>query len=204
MRLAINPTRMELIKLKKRTAVAKRGHKLLKEKRDGLMKKFMEIIKEAKTLRETIDQKLAKAFKTFLFATADMRPEVCEESLCYPSQKISLEVATENVMSVRIPRFKSKLEGDWLCYGLVSTPAQLDLSMRLFSEALEDMVKLAQIEHSASLLSQEAERTRRRVNALEYVLIPNLEETSKYITMKLEEQERSALSQLMRVKEVIR
>jgi len=203
MRLNVNPTRMELIKLKRRVVTAKRGHKLLKEKRDGLMKQFMAIIKEARTLRETIEKDLSGAFKAFVFASADMRPEVMQEALAYPSIKTTLEVDTQNVMSVNIPQFKMQKEGDFLSYGLASTSSDLDESLEIFSQVLEDMVKLAEIEHSARLLSEEIEKTRRRVNALEYVFIPNMEETIKYISAKLTEQERSAFATLMSLKDKI-
>ncbi|MFH1508814.1 MAG: V-type ATP synthase subunit D [bacterium] len=202
-KLNVNPTRMELLKLRKRVTTAKRGHKLLKEKRDGLMKKFMAIIREAKEAREQIEVGLADAFKKFLFASASMRSDVLTEALVLPSQKISLTTDTENVMSVEIPIFDIKQEGDFLSYGLINTASGLDNSLQKFSDNLSQMVKLAQIEHSALLLAQEIEKTRRRVNALEYVLIPNLEETVKYIEMKLAEQERANVANVMRVKELI-
>lgn len=203
MAITINPTRMELIRLKKRVKIAEQGHKLLKEKRDGLMKEFMAIIKQAKELRETIEKELSQAFKSFIFASANMRPEVVEESLAMPSKKISLEGTTKNVMSVNIPQFELKEEGDYICYSLTSTSSEIDVALEIFSQSLANMVNLAQIEHSARLLSYEIEKTRRRVNALEYVFIPEMQGTIKNITNKLDEQERSAFSALMRVKEVI-
>jgi len=199
----INPTRIELIRLKKRVKVAQQGHKLLKEKRDGLMKEFMAIIRQAQTLRQEVEQKLGQAFKSFIFASADMRPEVTEEALIMPSKKITLEVETKNVMSVNIPQFKFKSEGDHVCYSLASTSSEIDFALESFSASLDNIVNLAEIEHSARLLAQEIEKTRRRVNALEYVFIPQMQSTIKYITNKLDEQERSALTSLMRVKEKI-
>ncbi|MDZ7798568.1 MAG: V-type ATP synthase subunit D [Patescibacteria group bacterium] len=203
MRLNVNPTRMELIKLKKKVVTARRGHKLLKEKRDGLMKQFLTTIKKARKLRENIEKKLGSAFKAFIFASADMRPEVMAEALAYPAKETSLKVKTENVMSVNVPRFDYKAEGDFLSYSLATTSAELDASLETFSEVLEDMVKLAEIEHSAKLMAAEIEKTRRRVNALEYVFIPNMDETIKYITAKLNEQERSTITALMKVKDII-
>lgn len=203
MKLAVNPTRMELIKLKKKVVTARRGHKLLKEKRDGLMKEFLATIKEARTLRETIEKKLGTAFKSFIFASADMRPEVMAEALAYPAKQTSLAVTTKNVMSVNIPQFDYKAEGDFLSYSLASTSAELDSSLETFSDVLENMVKLAEIEHSAKLMAQEIEKTRRRVNALEYVFIPSMDESIKYITAKLNEQERSTIIGLMKVKDMI-
>lgn len=194
---------MELIKLKKKVITARRGHKLLKEKRDGLMKEFLSVIKQARELREKTEKKLSLAFKSFIFASADMRPEVMAESLAYPSKKTTLSVSTKNVMSVYTPLFDYKSEGDFVSYSLASTSAELDSSLETFSEVLEDMVKLAQIEHSAKLMASEIEKTRRRVNALEYVFIPNMDETIKYITAKLNEQERSTITALMKVKDII-
>ena len=199
--LNINPTRQELIKLKRKQKTAIRGHKLLKEKRDGLMKQFMSIIREAKELRKKIEEKLAHGFESFVFAAADMRPEVMEEALSMPAKKTTLKSETKNVMSVYVPQFEYKEEGDFLCYSLKSTPSDLDASLQNFNEILPDMIKLAQIEHSAKLLAEEIEKTRRRVNALEYVLIPNNEETIKYITAKLNEQERGTIITLMKIKD---
>src|SRR4030042_53344 len=209
-RLNINPTRMELLQLKKKLLTAKRGHKLLKEKRDGLMKEFLKIIKEAKALREKIDQELNLGFQDFIFASADMRPESMEEALCYPAQEIVLEAGTKNGMSVEIPVLKYYTKGtitgkenEFLCYSLATTSSGLDTSLKLFHQTLTDMIKLAEIEHGASLLATEIEKTRRRVNALEYVFIPNTQETIKYISSKLSEQERCSITALMRVKEII-
>jgi len=176
---------------------------LLKEKRDGLMKQFLSTIKEARTLREIIEEKLGMAFKSFIFASADMRPEVMQEALLYTSKKASLSVSTKNIMSVHVPEFDYKSEGDFLSYSLATTSGELDGSLKIFSEVLEDMIKLAQIEHSAKLMAQEIEKTRRRVNALEYVFIPSMGETIKYITAKLNEQERGTTAALMRVKSMI-
>ncbi len=191
---------MELIRLKAKLKVARRGHKLLKEKRDGLMKEFMSIIREAKEVRGRVESKMAVGFRAFLVAAADMRPEVLETALLWPAKKISLEVKTKNVMSVITPEFSYKEEGDFVCYSLATTSSGLDTSLRIFSDSLADIVKLAQIEHSARLLAAEIEKTRRRVNALEYVFIPEMEKNIKSISSKLDEQERSALVSLMRVK----
>jgi len=202
-RLNVNPTRQEFLKLKKKLKMASRGHKLLKEKRDGLMKQFMETIREAKALRKTMEDTLGEAFKSFVFASADMRPEAMQEALAMPAKKITLESETKNVMSVNIPIFTYKEEGGFLSYSLGTTAADLDDSLRTFSDALQDMIKLAQIEHSAKLLAEEIEKTRRRVNALEYVFIPQIEETIKYIQSKLNEQERGTVVTLMKVKDIL-
>ncbi len=202
-RLNVNPTRQEFLKLKKKLKMASRGHKLLKEKRDGLMKQFMETIREAKALRKTMEDTLGEAFKSFVFASADMRPEAMQEALAMPAKKITLESETKNVMSVNIPIFTYKEKGGFLSYSLGTTAADLDDSLRTFSDALQDMIKLAQIEHSAKLLAEEIEKTRRRVNALEYVFIPQIEETIKYIQSKLNEQERGTVVTLMKVKDIL-
>lgn len=198
--LKINPTRMELIKLKRKLATARRGHKLLKEKRDGLMKEFMAIIREARRLREKIEKELGAGFKAFLFANADMSAEEMEEALAVPSKKIFLEADTKNVMSVNVPVFSYREEGDFLAYGLATTSASLDTALKIFSDTLKDLVKLAEKEHAARMMAAEIEKTRRRVNALEYVFIPNMKETIKYITAKLNEQERSAIITVMKIK----
>jgi len=203
MKLNVNPTRMELLKLKRKIKTAERGHKLLKEKRDGLMKQFMAIIREAKSVREKIEQSLGDAFSRFLLATGDLPQQALHEALGWPSKKISLEAETKNVMSVHIPQFTYTEEGDHFCYSLVSTPADIDDALETFSQTVKDMVQLAEIEHSARLLAVEIEKTRRRVNALEHVFIPQMQETIKYISAKLTEQERGALVTLMKVRDLI-
>lgn len=202
-RLAVKPTRMELLNLKKKVKSAKRGHKLLKDKQDGLMTTFMEIVKEAKSTRREIEEKLSKAFKNFMQASSMMLPEMLESALLYPSAKIDLEVKTKNVMSVYIPFFNIKQEGDILNYGYVQTSAELDMALSAFQEVFPLMIKLAEIEKQAERLAAELETTRRRVNALEHMLIPDLEETVKFITMKLTETERSTIVGVMKIKSML-
>lgn len=202
-KLNVNPTRQELLKLKIKLKTAERGWKLLKEKRDGLMKSFMKIIRQAKEQREQVESELGEGFKYFILASAQMRPSEIRESIMWPGMKTSLTASTKNVMSVEIPQFEYKEEGDWLSYSLATTSSALDKSIETFANSLKYMVKLAEIEHSAKLLAEEIEKTRRRVNALEYVFIPNIRETIKYITAKLNEQERGALVSLMRIKDII-
>lgn len=203
MKLTINPTRMELLKLKKRKDLALYGYKLLKEKRDSLMREFLKIIKEAKELREKIEKEIRVALKSFVFASAEMRPEILEEVLVTSFKKIKLNISTKNVMNVVIPYFEFQEEGDFFCYSLAFSSSELDHSLQIFSQLLKDILKLAELENSAYLLSLEIERTRRRVNALEYVFIPSMIETIKYITRKLDEQERSTIIALMKIKEKI-
>ncbi|MFH1284846.1 MAG: V-type ATP synthase subunit D [Candidatus Peregrinibacteria bacterium] len=202
-KLNTKPTRMELLNLKRRLKSAQRGHKLLKDKQDGLMQKFMEIIKEAKSLRREIEEKLSRAFKNFMQASSMMLPEMLESALLYPSAKTQLEVSTKNVMSVHIPYFKLHQEGDILNYGYLQTSAELDMALSAFQDVFPLLVKLAEIEKQAERLAAELETTRRRVNALEYKLIPDLKETVKFITMKLAESERSTIVGVMRIKAMI-
>ncbi|MFH1218645.1 MAG: V-type ATP synthase subunit D, partial [Candidatus Peregrinibacteria bacterium] len=202
-KLNVKPTRMELLNLKRRLKSAKRGHKLLKDKQDGLMQKFMEIIKEAKASRREVEEKLSQAFKNFMFASSMMIPEILESALLYPSAKVELEVETKNVMSVRIPYFELKQEGDILNYGYLQTSGELDMSLSAFQEVFPLLIKLAEIEKQAQRLAAELETTRRRVNALEYKLIPDITETAKFITMKLAEAERSTIVSVMRIKAMI-
>jgi len=201
--LKVNPTRMELLKLKKRLKTAQKGHKLLKEKRDGLMKEFMEIIKQAKKARLEMEQKLQKGFYSFTLASANMTPFSIETSSLMPSQKINASFSVKNVMSVKIPIINVETSGNYLCYGYFDTSSELDIAIENLGLALPEMVKLAQIEKGAQMLSVEIEKTRRRVNALEHVLIPNIIDTIKYISMKLSEQERSTIASTMRIKKMI-
>ena len=202
-RLNVKPTRMELLNLKKRVKSAVRGHKLLKDKQDGLMKTFMEIIREAKTTRREIEARLGGAFKNFMQASSMMQPEMLEAALLYPSAKVELEVKTKNVMSVYIPFFKIKQEGDILNYGYLQTSGELDIALAAFQDVFPLLIKLAEIEKQAERLASELETTRRRVNALEYKMIPDLKETVKFIQMKLAESERSTIVGVMRIKAMI-
>lgn len=206
-RLNVNPTRMVLTGLKKRLQMARRGHKLLKDKRDELMKKFLEIVRENKALREEVEEKLNLVHSRFVMARAVMSSEIVEEALMFPKVEVNLNTSTRNIMSVDVPalEFTTEIgnEGDIYPYGFANTTAELDEAISTLSELTPKLLKLAEIEKSAQLLADEIERTRRRVNALEYVLIPNLEETIKYIVMKLEENERSNLTRLMKVKDMM-
>jgi len=205
--LRVNPTRMELTKLKNRLRTARRGHKLLKDKRDELMKQFMEIMRLNRDLRIRIEAALVRAHASFAVAAALMSPEVMEQSLIYPKQSVSLEMSYKNIMSVNVPvyTYKTKKEdpGEIYPYGFAATSGELDDALFALAETLKDMLELAQIEKTMQLLAEEIEKTRRRVNALEYVMIPQLEETIRYIRMKLDETERGNLTRLMKVKEMI-
>lgn len=205
--MRVNPTRMELTRLKKRLKVARRGHKLLKDKRDELMKKFLDLVRKNKELREKVEEMLVNVHTKFLIARAVMSSEGLEEALMIPKQNIFLEVSTRNIMSVDVPvldfKTSSADDTDIYPYGFASTSGELDGAIGTLSEVLPYMLELAQMEKSAQLLADEIEKTRRRVNALEYVLIPQLTETIKYITMKLDENERGNLTRLMKVKDMM-
>ena len=205
--LNVNPTRMEQTRLKKRLATSIRGHKLLKDKRDDLMKKFLDLIRRNKELREEIEQEISDIYGGFVTASAIMSPQMLEEALMLPKQSIDLEVGEHNIMSVTVPSFEftatENSDSDIYSYGFVSTSGELDDSVAAVKKILPKLLELAQIEKSAQMIAEEIERPRRRVNALEYVQIPDLEETIKYIKMKLDENERGNLSRLMKIKDMM-
>jgi V/A-type H+-transporting ATPase subunit D len=195
---------MELLRLKRRLAVARRGHKLLKDKQDELMRQFMDLIKDVREIRTAVEKLLEQAFQQFLFVSSSMSRAYFEEAVGFPSKTIALNVSRRTVMNVAVPEIEPMVEGEIRCYGFATTSSELDSSLHSLDQVVGEMIVLAQREKWMQLLGEEIVRTRRRVNALEYILIPNLEETIKYITMKLSELERSNLSRLMRVKEIVR
>lgn len=203
----VNPTRMVLTSLKKKLAVATRGHKLMKDKRDELMKQFLDLARQNKVLREDVERQLAEVYQNFAIASAVMSNEVLEEALMYPKQGVSLKVGNKNVMSVDVPVFDFTTttddETDIYPYGYATTSGELDRSIARLAQVFPIMLSLAAMENEASLLAQEIEKTRRRVNALEYVMIPQLQETIKYIKMKLDENERGNQTRLMKVKDMM-
>lgn len=204
-RMNVNPTRMELTRLKKRLKTALRGHKLLKDKRDDLMKRFLELVRHNKELREQVEAKIAAVYEGFVVASAVMSPRMLEEALMLPKQQIKLDIGNQNIMSVNVPVFKydaAEVE-DIYSYGFAETAGELDDSVAALKEVLPYLLELAQAEKSAQLLAEEIEKTRRRVNALEYVQIPSLQETIRYITMKLDENERGNLARLMKIKDMM-
>ncbi|MEA5135835.1 MAG: V-type ATP synthase subunit D [Candidatus Fimivivens sp.] len=206
-RLNVNPTRMELTRLKKRLKTATRGHKLLKDKRDELMKQFLDIVRTSQKLRLQVEADLTEAYRGFSAASALMSPEMMEQTFLYPKQNVAIDMSFKNVMSVNVPIYsvqtKTQDISDIFPYSFVSTPAELDNSVMRLSQLLNDMLKLAEYEKTVKLLAQEIEKTRRRVNALEYVMIPQLNETIRYIIMKLDENERGNTTRLMKVKDMM-
>ena len=207
-RLNVNPTRMELSKLKKRLTTATRGHKLLKDKQDELMRQFINLVKYNNDLRKEVEGELQGSLKDFVMARAVMSSEFLEEAISMPKESISVEVGEKNVMSVSVPvmNFKRQLEGDEgsiYPYGYANTSAELDDAIAKLYSILPKLLELAEVEKSCQLMADEIEKTRRRVNALEYMTIPQLQETIRYIGMKLDENERSSLTRLMKVKSMI-
>ncbi|NLC78151.1 MAG: V-type ATP synthase subunit D [Ruminococcaceae bacterium] len=202
----INPTRMELTRLKKRLKTAARGHKLLKDKRDEMVRRFIEIIKRNKELREQVEQKLSAAMGRFAVARAEMGNAAVEEALIYPVRTAELETGLKNIMSVDVPTIKLKPDGNEsleLPYGFAFTSSELDGAVLDLAALLPLLIELAEVEKSCNMLADEIEKTRRRVNALEHVMIPEMEQQIKYITMKLEENERGTKIRLMKVKEML-
>lgn len=206
--LNVNPTRMELTKLKKRLATSTRSHKLLKDKQDELMRQFINLIKYNNTLRKEVEAELEGSLKDFVMARAVMSSEFLEEAIACPKEHITVEVGEKNVMSVPVPvmNFKRELEGDEgsiFPYGFANTSSELDDAISKLYSILPKLLELAEVEKSGQLMADEIEKTRRRVNALEYMTIPQLKETIRYIRMKLDENERAATTRLMKVKSMI-
>lgn len=204
MRQAVTATRMELLRLRKRLVLAKNGHKLLKNKLEELMRNVYSLIGEIQALRKEVEQSLRKAFARYALAKAQRDPRATDIATSLPSVKLSIEAGTRRILNVKAPTFKPQLEGRIRCYGFLETSAELDLSLQALYAVLEKMVLLAEKEKTLELVAEEIERTRRRVNALEYVVIPDTQETISYIRLKLSEMERGNLTRLMRIKEIIR
>lgn len=203
----INPTRMELTRLKGRLKTAIRGHKLLKDKRDELMKQFLDVVRRNRELRQSVERGLEQANAAFSAASALTAPEMLEQALLYPKQSVTLEVGSRNIMSVQVPtyRFETRSDdpSDIYPYGFAQTTGELDAAMDALGKVFRDMLELAQVEKSMQLLAQDIEKTRRRVNALEYVMIPELQRNIRYISMKLDENERANTTRLMKVKDMM-
>ncbi len=206
-RRQINPNRMELLRQKKQLVTARRGHKLLKDKRDELMRQFLEVVRQNQALRQRVEKLLQEANRQMVLARAVMPPQVLETALLAGRESLSLSVDTRNIMSVKVPVFASPFEisgmVENLPYGMASTAGELDQAVTALNEAFPVMLELAEVEKTAQLLADEIEKTRRRVNSLEYVLIPELSETIHSITMKMDENERGNLTRLMKVKDMI-
>ncbi len=205
MEIRVNPTRMELLSLKKRLVTADRGHKLLKDKLDELMKNFFSLVEENQHLRTKVEENLSRALGGFAMARAVISREVLEAAITTSRGEASLAADTASKMGVEVPTFSLEMTpalGNG--FGMTETSAELDEAVQLLAQSFSSMVELAEVEKTVELLAGEIERTRRRVNALEYVIIPQLHEQIRYITMKLDENERSTLVRLMKVKDIVR
>ncbi len=204
---AVTPTRMVLNQLKGRLKTARRGHKLLKDKRDELMRQFMDVVRQNKVLRIRVEEGLTLAFASLQVASSIMSPEMLEQALLYPRQSVELAMDFRNIMSVNVPLYsfttKNNDPSEIYPYGFAQTSGELDDALDKLARVFEDMLELAQVEKTMQLLAEEIEKTRRRVNALEYVMIPELETNIKYISMKLEENENSTKVRLLKVKEMV-
>lgn len=201
------PTRMELTRLRRKLATARRGHKLLKDKRDELMRRFLDLVRENLALRREVEQGIRRARGNFVLAAAGMSEEELHLAMALPKQEIGIEVSERNIMSVEVPVFDAKTRtsspGDLYAYGTAFTAADLDDAVSSLQSVLPAMLRLAEVEKSCRMLAAEIEKTRRRVNALEHVMIPQLEENIRAISMKLDENERSTQVRLMKVKDMM-
>ena len=207
-KLNVNPTRMELSRLKIRLKTAVRGHKLLKDKQDELMRQFIDMIKKNKKLRERVEGMLQNSFKDFLLSRGVMSDEMLENAIAYPKEKIGVEVKKKNIMSVNVPQmtFVKENEGNQgmiYPYGYAQTSADLDDAIDGLSSVMDNLLELAEVEKACQLMADEVEKTRRRVNALEDMTIPQLKETIRFIQMKLDENERGSITRLMKVKDMM-
>ena len=203
----VNPTRQELTRLKTRLKTSIRGHKLLKDKRDELMKQFMDVVRENRALRAKVEEGLMRAHNSFTVASAVMSSEAMQQALMYPKQSVELDMTFKNIMSVSVPIYefhtKSEDAASIYPYGFAQTSGELDDALGALASVFQDMLELAQAEKKTQLLASEIEKTRRRVNALEYVMIPEMEKNIKYISMKLEENDRATKVRLMKVKDMV-
>ena len=203
----ITPTRMVLNQMKGRLKTASRGHKLLKDKRDELMRQFMDVVKLNKQLRTRVEEGLTGAFASLQVASSIMSPEMLEQALLYPRQSVELGMDFKNIMSVNVPVYsfhtKNNDPSEVYPYGFAQTSGELDDALEKMAKVFEDMLELAQVEKTMQLLAEEIEKTRRRVNALEYVMIPQFDEAIREIKMKLDENDRGNTTRLMKTKEML-
>jgi len=200
----VNATRMELLRLKKRLNLAWRGHKLLKDKRDELMRQLLEVIDEVKELRLSIEKEFQSIVERFVLARASIGPYQVEQELLLPVKKISVSISKRNIIGVHVPVYAKEVSGDIIPYGYMNTSGEMDIALNDFDKSIENLLDLAEKEKAVQLMAMEIEETRRRVNVLEYKLIPSIIETIRFITMKLDEAERSNTVRLMKVRDIVR
>ena len=204
--MRVSPTRMELTRIKRRLVTARRGHKLLKDKRDEMIRQFIRLARENYALRKEVEAELSVALGNFAMARSVSEPVLMEEALLFPARQVEVDMRVRSVLSVRVPAYRvveETMRETTLSYGLTETSAQLDAAISGLAELLPKLIRLAEVEKTCELLADEIEKTRRRVNALEYVMIPQFEETIRFISMKLDENERGSLTRLMKVKAMI-
>jgi V/A-type H+-transporting ATPase subunit D len=202
--LQVNPTRMELLHLRRRLALAARGHRLLSEKRDEISRQLMEIAKQIQPLRKQVEQQLLETFRRFMLARASMEPEDIKAALEVPTKKLSLAIKLVNIMNVKVPQFTKEIAGEIICYGFATTSGELDVALMALEKAFDHLIELGVKEKQARLLAVELQMTRRRVNMLEHVVIPEMKETIRFIFDKLAEAERDNTSRLMKIADIIR
>ena len=205
MRMRVNPNRMQLLRLKSRLVVARRGHKLLKDKQEELMRQFLGMVHTANDLRGEVEAELAAAYAAFVSARFEMSGSAMESALAFSQRRVELVADREQVMNLKVPKFAVEFPEDAeLGYGYADTTAELDRALELYAAIIPRLMQVAELEKGVQLLAAELEKTRRRVNALEHILVPNLEETIKFIADRLSEQERESSTRLMKVKENVR
>jgi len=200
----VNATRMELLRLRKRVALATRGHHLLSEKRDEISRQLIQIAKEIQPLRKSVEAQLLETCRRFMLARATMEPEDIKAALEVPTKKFSLVISFASIMSVKVPQLAKEMSGEIICYGYASTSGELDVALLALEKAFDSLIELAEKEKQARLLAVELQMTRRRVNVLEHIVIPELHETIKFIFDKLAEAERDNTSRLMKITDIIR
>ncbi len=200
----VNATRMELLRLRKRVALANRGHRLLSEKRDEISRQLIQIARDIQPLRKRVEEELLETCRRFMLARATMEPEDIKAALEVPTKKFSLAISFANIMNVRVPHLVKEMEGEIICYGFATTSGEMDVALLALERAFDSLIELAEKEKQARLLAVELQMTRRRVNVLEHVVIPELHEAIKFIFGKLAEAERDNISRLMKITDIIR
>ncbi|MBW7992559.1 MAG: V-type ATP synthase subunit D [Planctomycetes bacterium] len=200
----VNATRMELLRLRKRVALANRGHRLLSEKRDEISRQLIQIARDIKPLRKRVEEELLETCRRFMLARATMEPEDIKAALEVPTKKFNLAISFANIMNVRVPHLAKEMEGEIICYGYATTSGEMDVALLALERAFDNLIELAEKEKQARLLAVELQMTRRRVNVLEHVVIPELHETIKFIFSKLADAERDNISRLMKITDIIR
>jgi len=200
----VNATRMELLRLRKRVALANRGHRLLSEKRDEISRQLIQIARDIQPLRKRVEEELLETCRRFMLARATMEPEDIKAALEVPTKKFNLAISFANIMNVRVPHLAKEMEGEIICYGYATTSGEMDVALLALERAFDSLIELAEKEKQARLLAVELQMTRRRVNVLEHVVIPELHETIKFISSKLADAERDNISRLMKITDIIR